>query len=147
MIRNQWYVVLESNEVGAQPVGVTRLGEKLVFWRDPEGKVNAAVDRCPHRGAALSIGKMQSGHLQCPFHGFEYDPSGKCVLVPANGRTGVIPNAMLLKTYPTQEAHGLIWLWWVYSQKDHRAWKPHAGRWSGRGMERRQDALHLRLQP
>jgi phenylpropionate dioxygenase-like ring-hydroxylating dioxygenase large terminal subunit len=112
MIRNQWYVVLESNEVGSQPVGVTRLGEKLVFWRDPSGKVNIAVDRCPHRGVALSIGKMHNGHLQCPFHGFEYDPSGKCVLVPANGRNGVIPNALLLKTYPTHEAHGLIWLWW-----------------------------------
>ena len=112
MIRNQWYVVLESNEVGAQPVGVTRLGEKLVFWRDLEGKVNVAVDRCPHRGAALSIGKIKAGHLQCPFHGFEFDPSGNCVLIPANGRNGVIPNAMLLKTYPTHEAHGLIWLWW-----------------------------------
>jgi phenylpropionate dioxygenase-like ring-hydroxylating dioxygenase large terminal subunit len=112
MIRNQWYVVLEANEVSDQPVGVTRLGEKLVFWRDPEGKVNAAVDRCPHRGAALSIGKLHSGHLQCPFHGFEFDPSGKCVLIPANGRNGVIPNAMQLNSYPTHEAHGLIWLWW-----------------------------------
>jgi phenylpropionate dioxygenase-like ring-hydroxylating dioxygenase large terminal subunit len=112
MIRNQWYVVLESNEVGAQPVGVTRLGEKLVFWRDPAGKVSAAVDLCPHRGVALSVGKMNNGHLQCPFHGFEYDSSGKCVLVPANGRNGVIPNALQLKTYPTREAHGLIWLWW-----------------------------------
>ncbi len=112
MIRNQWYVVLESNEVGSRPIGVTRLGEKLVFWRDPTGKVSAAVDRCPHRGAALSVGKMQSGHLQCPFHGFEFDPSGRCVLVPANGRNGVIPNALQLNSYPTYEAQGLIWLWW-----------------------------------
>jgi phenylpropionate dioxygenase-like ring-hydroxylating dioxygenase large terminal subunit len=112
MIRNQWYVVLESNEVGVQPIGVTRLGEKLVFWRDPTGKVSAAVDRCPHRGVALSVGKTHSGHLQCPFHGFEYDSSGKCVLIPANGRNGVIPNAMQLNSYPTHEAHGLIWLWW-----------------------------------
>jgi phenylpropionate dioxygenase-like ring-hydroxylating dioxygenase large terminal subunit len=112
MIRNQWYVVLESHEVGAQPVGVTRLGEKLVFWRDPAGKICAAVDRCPHRGAEPSVGKIHSGHLQCPFHGFEFDPSGKCVLIPANGRNGVIPNAMQLNVYPTHEAHGLIWLWW-----------------------------------
>jgi phenylpropionate dioxygenase-like ring-hydroxylating dioxygenase large terminal subunit len=70
------------------------------------------VDRCPHRGAALSVGKIQGGHLQCPFHGFEFAGSGKCVLIPANGRGGVIPNAMGLKPYPTYEAHGLIWLWW-----------------------------------
>jgi phenylpropionate dioxygenase-like ring-hydroxylating dioxygenase large terminal subunit len=112
MIRNQWYVVLESNEVGRNPVGVTRLGEKIVFRRDPKGTVHAAVDRCPHRGAALSLGKIKDGHLQCPFHGFEFDPTGKCVLIPANGRHGVVPNAMRLNAYPTHEAHGLIWIWW-----------------------------------
>lgn len=112
MIRNQWYVVLESDEVKAQPVGTTRLGEKMVFWRDSSGKVCAAVDRCPHRGVALSLGKMQSDHLQCPFHGIEFDKSGKCVLVPAYGRDGVTPNALRLKTFPTYEAKGFIWIWW-----------------------------------
>ena len=112
MIRNQWYVVLESDEVKKQPIGTTRMGEKLVFWRDQSGKVNAAVDFCPHRGIAISKGDIQGDHIQCPFHGFEYDGSGKCVLIPANGRDGVIPNAMRLKTYPTHEAHGLIWIWW-----------------------------------
>lgn len=112
MIRNQWYVVLESYEVKAQPVGVTRLGEKMVFWRNEMEEVHAAVDLCPHRGAALSIGKIKDGNLQCPFHGFEFDPSGKCVLIPAIGRNGLVPNAIHLNTYPTYEAHGLIWLWW-----------------------------------
>lgn len=112
MIRNQWYVVLESSEVGKRPVGVTRLGEKLVFWRDPAGKVSAAVDRCPHRGVMLSAGGIVHDHLQCPFHGFEFDPTGKCVLVPANGRNGVIPQALRLNTYPAHEAHGYIWIWW-----------------------------------
>ena len=112
MIRDQWYVVLESNEVGERPVGVTRLGEKMIFWRGAGGKVNAAVDRCPHRGAALSLGAIKDGHLQCPFHGFEYDAAGACVLVPANGRKGVIPAALKLNYYPAYEAHGLIWIWW-----------------------------------
>ena len=112
MIRNQWYVVLESNEVGNRPIGVTRLGEKLVFWRDPAGKVCSAADRCPHRGVALSAGAIVHEHLQCPFHGFEYDPAGNCVLIPANGRNGVVPAALRLKTYPTYEAHGYIWIWW-----------------------------------
>jgi phenylpropionate dioxygenase-like ring-hydroxylating dioxygenase large terminal subunit len=112
MIRNQWYVVLESQEVGDKPVGATRLGEKLVFWRDASGKVSVAADRCPHRGIKFSAGKVKEGHLQCPFHGFEFDSSGKCVLIPANGREGVIPTAMQVATYPTHEAHGFIWLWW-----------------------------------
>ena len=112
MIRNQWYVVLESSEVRNRPMGVTRLGEKLVFWRDQAGKVCTAVDRCPHRGVALSAGAIENEHLQCPFHGFEFDSTGKCVLIPANGRNGVVPNAMRLLTYPTWEAHGFIWIWW-----------------------------------
>lgn len=112
MIRNQWYVVLESNEVKDKPVGVTRMGEKLVFWRNAKGKVQAAVDRCPHRGVALSVGAIEHDHLQCPFHGFEFDSTGACVLLPANGRDGVIPNKMRLNTYPTHEAHGYIWIWW-----------------------------------
>jgi phenylpropionate dioxygenase-like ring-hydroxylating dioxygenase large terminal subunit len=53
---------------------------------------------------------INNAHLQCPFHGFEYDSAGRCVLIPANGRDGVIPNAMRLATYPTYESHGLIWL-------------------------------------
>ncbi len=111
MIPNQWYVVLESNEVKSKPVGVTRLGEKLVFWRDASGGVHAAVDRCPHRFAALSMGEMVDDHIQCPFHGFEFEGSGKCLHIPAHGRNGVIPAAMKLNTYPTHEDHGFIWVW------------------------------------
>lgn len=112
MIRNQWYVVLESHEVGDVPVGVTRLGEKLVFWRDANKKVRSAYDRCPHRGVQLSLGKTRNNHLQCPFHGFEFDSTGQCVLIPAEGRSSKPPAAMRLRTYPTHEDHGFIWIWW-----------------------------------
>ena len=76
MIPNQWYVVLSTSQVKQRPIGVTRMGEKLVFWRDAAGKVSCLRDRCVHRGVQLSKGKVLQGHLQCPFHGFEYDPSG-----------------------------------------------------------------------
>ena len=112
MIRNQWYVVLDSKQVGEKPVGVTRLGEKLVFWRDSKQKVRCAFDRCPHRSVQLSLGKVHDGHLQCPFHGFEFDSSGQCVYIPADGRSSQPPVAMRLNSYPTFEAHGFIWVWW-----------------------------------
>lgn len=111
MIRNQWYVVLESDEVGDKPVGVKRMGEHLVFWRDSRGQIACAVDRCPHRGVAISTGEVVGDHIQCPFHGFEFDASGACVLIPANGRRGVIPAAMRLRRYPVHEAQGFIWIW------------------------------------
>ncbi len=113
MIRNQWYVVLESNEVRKNKLtAVTRMGEKMVFWRSPDGKVVCMVDLCPHLGARLSQGKLVDGHLACPFHGYEYDPSGACVYLPAYGRNGVIPKALKAGTYPTHEAHGYIWIYW-----------------------------------
>lgn len=112
MIRKQWYIVLDSKQVKKKPVGVTRLGEKLVFWRDTQNHVHCSVDRCPHRGVALSTGEVLEDHIQCPFHGFEYDASGACVHIPANGRGGAIPQKMRLTTYPTFEAHGFIWIWW-----------------------------------
>src|SRR5665648_730897 len=116
MIRDQWYIVLESSEISRKPIGVTRMGEKLVFWRNSTGNIHCAVDRCVHRGVALSKGTIIDDHLQCPFHGFEYDPSGTCVHIPANGRGGVIPAKMRLTTYPTFEEHGYIWIWWGEGQ-------------------------------
>ena len=113
MIPNQWYAILESNEVKkGKPTGVTRMGEKLVAWRDSQGKVTVMSELCPHRGAALSIGKLVKDCIQCPFHGFEYDLSGNCTYVPANGRNAKPPQALHVKTYPTREAHDIIYIWW-----------------------------------
>lgn len=113
MIRNQWYVILESRDVKKnQLIGVKRLGENIVIWRDSQGKLGLALDKCPHRGIALSKGKVKDDHLQCPFHGFEYDPDGKCKLIPANGRAAIVPEHIHLSTYPVSEAHGFIYLFW-----------------------------------
>lgn len=112
MIRNQWYVVLESSEVNRKPLAVTRRGEKLVFWRDRSGKCHCLRDQCVHRGVALSKGRVNDDRLVCPFHGFEYDPSGQVKCIPANGRKTSVPQAFCARGYPTYEAHGLIWIWW-----------------------------------
>lgn len=112
MIPNQWYVVLDSKQVGSKPVGVTRMGEKLVFWRDAAGQVHCLRDLCAHRGVALSKGKVIEGALQCPFHGFAYDASGAAVVIPANGKATPIPPHFKVHAYPAHEAHGFIWIWW-----------------------------------
>lgn len=159
MIPNQWYTILESNEIKkGKIVGVTRMGEKLVVWRNSQGVVSVMSDRCPHRGVALSVGKLIGDCIQCPFHGFEYDITGSCKLVPANGKASEPPKALQVKTYPTQEAHDFIFIWWgdsrdeypplpwfesipdtmVYSTlKDH--WANHYSR----AIENQLDAVHL----
>jgi phenylpropionate dioxygenase-like ring-hydroxylating dioxygenase large terminal subunit len=113
MIPNQWYIVLESKEVRqGKLVGVTRMGEKMVFWRDQQGKIACLVDQCPHRGVAFSAGKLVGDCVQCPFHGFEYDTTGRCALIPANGRTAEVPKVFQAKAYPVRELHDYIYLWW-----------------------------------
>jgi phenylpropionate dioxygenase-like ring-hydroxylating dioxygenase large terminal subunit len=113
MIRDQWYAVLESSQVPAgRPVSVVRMGEKLVFWRDGQGKVACLNDRCPHRGASLALGRLQGDCVECPFHGFQFDPAGACHLVPANGRGAPAARQIRLASYPTYEIDGLVFIWW-----------------------------------
>lgn len=112
MIQNQWYIVLESKEVGTNPLGVTRLGERLVFWRQKNNQVVCLKDQCVHRGAKISLGKVCDDTIQCPFHGFEYDSSGKCTFLPAYGKEWDIPDHFRIRSYPIHEQHGFIWIWW-----------------------------------
>jgi phenylpropionate dioxygenase-like ring-hydroxylating dioxygenase large terminal subunit len=112
MIRNLWYAVLESSELSDRLLGVTRLGERLVFWRDMDGMPVCFYDRCAHRGAALALGKVCGNVIQCPFHGLEYDTTGRCVKIPANGKDAPVPPQFKMTRYPTHEAYGIIWIWW-----------------------------------
>jgi phenylpropionate dioxygenase-like ring-hydroxylating dioxygenase large terminal subunit len=112
VIPKQWYVVMDSTQVKDRPVGVVRMGEKLVFWRDSSGKVSCLRDKCVHRGVQLSKGKVIKDHIRCPFHGLEYDSSGKVTVVPANGKNTPVPDRFQVLSYPTYEAHSFIWIWW-----------------------------------
>lgn len=110
---DRWYVVLLASELPRdRPVGVTRLGHRLVFWRGPDGAPRAALDDCPHRGAALSLGRVVDGCVECPFHGFRFDATGACTLIPANGADGPIPKAMRTRAFPVVERAGYLWLWY-----------------------------------
>jgi phenylpropionate dioxygenase-like ring-hydroxylating dioxygenase large terminal subunit len=118
---NQWYPVLESRELRHKPLGVERLGWQLVFWRSSDGLAHAHLDRCPHLGAALSGGKVQDDRLTCPFHGFAFDSTGLCKSIPSIGLTGNIPKGIALTSFPLQEQHQFIWLWWGEPQEIYPA--------------------------
>lgn len=112
MIKNQWYVILESKEVKSKPIGVTRFNKKLVLWRDAEGNLKCIVDKCIHRGASLCKGHIVNGNIECPFHGFQYDGSGKCTLIPANGKNSPISAQFVAEHYAVKEEHGFIWVFY-----------------------------------
>jgi phenylpropionate dioxygenase-like ring-hydroxylating dioxygenase large terminal subunit len=113
MIYNQWYVILESPELKKnKPLRVKRFNEDLVLWRDEKSNVCCIADKCCHRGASLSCGRIINGKLECPFHGFIYDKSGKIQVIPANGKNRPVPETMKVRAYRTYEAFGFIWVWW-----------------------------------
>ncbi|NTW96295.1 MAG: aromatic ring-hydroxylating dioxygenase subunit alpha [Erysipelotrichaceae bacterium] len=112
MIKNMWYGILESKELkGKQAIGVTRLNEKLVLWRQSNGSIGCIADKCCHRGAALSGGWLKEDELICPFHGFAYDTSGKVILIPANGKAAPVSERYKVHAYQAVEKYGFIWVW------------------------------------
>lgn len=107
---NLWYPVAPSWQVRDRPLGFTRLSQNIVLWRDEDGTVHALEDRCPHRGARLSLGWNLGDRVACWYHGVEVDTSGTVVNVPA------MPDCALagrggLKSYPVEERNGAIFLW------------------------------------
>ena len=109
-LRNRWYGIAGSHEVTDEPVGVTRLGERIVLWRDGEGTVRAVEDRCPHRGIALSIGGVAEGNLRCRYHGVEVDSDGVVLRVPAFPECPMVGRKMIA-SYPTFEHYQMVWAW------------------------------------
>ncbi len=79
----QWYAVIRADWVKDKPLALTRLGRKLVVWRDGAGKIHVQKDQCPHRGAPLSLGEVIDGKLTCAYHGVQIDGAGAIVTVPA----------------------------------------------------------------
>jgi phenylpropionate dioxygenase-like ring-hydroxylating dioxygenase large terminal subunit len=90
-LRNAWYVAAWDHEVSAErPFGRTLLNEPVVLYRTRDGRAVALEDRCCHRHFPLRFGSVAGDCLQCGYHGFTYDATGKCVRVPgqANGDSG-----------------------------------------------------------
>jgi len=109
-LRNMWYPICRTEIVKDHPVGLQRLGQDVVVWRDSKGAVHVHDDRCLHRGAKLSLGKILGDTLRCAYHGWCYDGSGQCVTIPTSkvAETKLAPR-LCLTAYPTQERAGLVW--------------------------------------
>ncbi len=112
MLENHWYAVMESKEIKKnKAIVVKRLGKRLAFWRKSDDTLGCIQDLCAHRGASIGRGEVVDGHIRCPFHGLEYDETGKCVLIPANGKAIPVPQNFRVNAYHVVEKHGFIWLW------------------------------------
>jgi phenylpropionate dioxygenase-like ring-hydroxylating dioxygenase large terminal subunit len=109
-LRNLWYPVVPSWRLHDAPLGITRLGENIVLWRDAHGGVRAIEDRCPHRGARLSLGWNLGDRVACWYHGVEVRGDGVVAAVPAIEKCPLV-GKQAVKTYPAKEAHGAVFVY------------------------------------
>ena len=104
-----WHPVVLAADLQSKPYAAHLLGQNVVVWRDLNGQAHAWADQCPHRGARLSLGRVCEGRLECPYHGWQFEGSGRCVHVPA--LPGFTPPAgHSAQVFEVQECYGLVWV-------------------------------------
>src|SRR3984885_12138583 len=89
-------------------IAIKLLGERLVAFRDTEGRVGLLDEFCPHRRASLVYGRNEECGLRCVYHGWKYDVAGRVVETPAE-RNLDFAKSIRHVAYPTREAGGIIW--------------------------------------
>jgi phenylpropionate dioxygenase-like ring-hydroxylating dioxygenase large terminal subunit len=109
VLKRFWYPVLPLTQLRATPHSFTLLGQKVVLWRDRAGQPVVTEDRCCHRSAQLSKGKVVDGTIQCPYHGWQFDGAGVCVAVPQLGGAK-IPGNYAIRSFQTAERYGYVWV-------------------------------------
>lgn len=113
-VRNAWYVAAWDHEVTRTLKRRILLNEPVLLFRSEDGKPVALEDRCCHRQAPLSMGKLLGNLVECPYHGLQFDPSGKCVKIPSQA---MIPASARVRSYPVVERNQWIWIWMGDAQK------------------------------
>jgi phenylpropionate dioxygenase-like ring-hydroxylating dioxygenase large terminal subunit len=107
-LQNIWYVAAWAHEVTDELFSRKIAGEAIVFFRTSNGSVAAVEDRCPHRFAPLSMGRIRGDNVECGYHGLQFDASGACAHNP-HGK--VIPAACRVKSFQVVERHNILWVW------------------------------------
>ena len=108
-VRNCWYVAAWDHEI--QRLKLNRrilLGEPVLLYRKKDGAAVAMEDRCCHRHAPLSHGRLRGDNVECAYHGLVFDPTGVCVRIPSQE---TIPDTARVRSYPVAERHHWIWIW------------------------------------
>lgn len=108
-VMDDWYVVATSAELGRKPLARTVMGLPLVAYRGDAGPA-VLLDRCPHRNAPLSAGRVVGAHLECGYHGWQFDRDGTCREVP--GLRGEAEHkGRCVEAFPVRESDGYVWVY------------------------------------
>ena len=112
LFRRYWIPALlaeELPEADCPPVRVKLLSERLIAFRDSEGKLGLIDEFCAHRGVSLWFGRNEECGLRCPYHGWKFDVAGQCVDVPSEPEVSGYAKKIKLKSYPLVERGGVLW--------------------------------------
>ena len=111
LLRRYWLPISVAKELNEEnPTKFVRvLGENLVLFLDKSGRVGLLADRCSHRGASLSYGRVEERGLACAYHGWLYDIDGNCLETPAEPAESKFRFTVKHKAYPVQKFIGLYW--------------------------------------
>ena len=112
LFRRYWMPILhdwELPENDCPPVRVKILSERLLAFRDSEGKLGLIDEFCAHRGVSLWFGRNEECGLRCPYHGWKFDTTGQCVEVPSEPAESGYAQKIKLKSYPLVEMGGVLW--------------------------------------
>jgi phenylpropionate dioxygenase-like ring-hydroxylating dioxygenase large terminal subunit len=109
MYINFWYPIAQSKEVTDDaPLKVRILGLPFVAFRDSGGNPHLLSDTCIHRGGSLGLGWVRDGRVICPYHGWEYGGTGKCLKIPTLPEDTKSPARAKVDSYPTDEKYGIL---------------------------------------
>ncbi|MDA1074047.1 MAG: Rieske 2Fe-2S domain-containing protein [Proteobacteria bacterium] len=114
LMREYWFPALPSREFPVNDGDVKRmrlLGENLVMFRDSEGRVGALAEACPHRGASMYFGRNEECGLRCPYHGWKFDVTGKCVDMPTEPEGSNFINKVRAIAYPCRDVNHMVWIY------------------------------------
>ncbi|KAI8835883.1 Rieske [2Fe-2S] iron-sulfur domain-containing protein [Chytridium lagenaria] len=112
-MRKSWYPILKPTEVvSGKVIGMHILDDPIVVYRDDETKqVVAFMDKCPHRSAPLSVGRIMDGKLECRYHGWQFNGDGAVIHIPSLPSTKSIPANAKVYKYPIYEDEFFVWIW------------------------------------
>ena len=107
---NHWYAVARSSFLKRGKVlEATFWGRSIAVFRAKDGSLGAMANRCVHRNIKLSLGHVCDKHLVCPYHGWEYDTSGRVARIPHDLFGRSMPD-LRAASYPVRERYGLVWI-------------------------------------
>jgi 5,5'-dehydrodivanillate O-demethylase len=111
LLRRYWHPVAVAGELTEeQPIKAVKiLGENLVVFRDKAGRYGLVAERCPHRSASLAYGRVDAEGIRCPYHGWKFDRTGRCLQQPAEADNSRFKDRIRQRAYPVEKLAGLLY--------------------------------------